>query len=83
MVLLAAIAAGAAVLTTAGYLISPDTVRHQVLSEVRAVTGLNPILRGQTTVTLFPSGSISFGDVVLGDAKKPALTIGTMICISL
>ena len=74
MVLLAAIAAGAAVLTTAGYLISPDTVRHQVLSEVRAVTGLNPILRGQTTVTLFPSGSISFGDVVLGDAKKPALT---------
>ena len=39
MVLLAAIAAGAAVLTTAGYLISPDTVRHQVLSEVRAVTG--------------------------------------------
>jgi AsmA protein len=74
MVLLAAIAAGAAVLTTAGYLISPDTVRRQVLSEVRAVTGLNPILRGQTTVTLFPSGSVSFGDVVLGDAKKPALT---------
>jgi AsmA protein len=74
MVLLAAIAAGAAVLTTAGYLISPDTVRRQVLSEVRSVTGLNPILRGQTTVTLFPSGSVSFGDVVLGDATKPALT---------
>jgi AsmA protein len=74
MVLLAAIAAGAGVLTTAGYLISPDTVRRQVLSEVRAVTGLNPILRGQTSVTLFPSGSVSFGDVVLGDAKKPALT---------
>jgi AsmA protein len=73
-VLLAVIAAGAAVLTTAGYLISPDTVRRQVLSEIRAVTGLNPILRGQTTVTLFPSGSVSFGDVVLGDAKKPALT---------
>ena len=74
MVLLAAIAVGAGVLTTAGYLISPDTVRRQVLSEIRAVTGLNPILRGQTTVTLFPSGSVSFGDVVLGDAKKPALT---------
>jgi AsmA protein len=72
--LLAVIAAGAGVLTTAGYLISPDTVRRQVLSEIRAVTGLNPILRGQTTVTLFPSGSVSFGDVVLGDAKKPALT---------
>jgi AsmA protein len=73
-VLLAVIAAGAGVLTTAGYLISPDTVRRQVLSEIRAVTGLNPILGGPTKVTLFPSGSVSFGDVVLGDAKKPALT---------
>jgi AsmA protein len=74
MALLAAIAVGAGVLTTAGYLISPDSVRRQVSSEVRAVTGLNPILRGQTSVTLFPSGSVSFGDVVLGDAKRPALT---------
>ncbi len=74
IVLLAVIAAGAGVLTTAGYLISPDTVRRQVLSEIRAVTGLNPILGGPTTVTLFPSGSVSFGDVVLGDPKKPALT---------
>jgi AsmA protein len=74
MALLAAIAVGAGVLTTAGYLISPDSVRRQVSSEVRAVTGLNPILRGQTSVTLFPSGSVSFGDVVLGDSKRPALT---------
>ncbi len=72
--LLAVIAAGAAVLTTAGYLISPDAVRSQVLREVSAVTGLNPVLRGDTTVTLFPSGSVSFGDVVLGDPKTPALT---------
>jgi AsmA protein len=74
MALLAAIAVGAGVLTTAGYLISPDSVRRQVSSEVRAVTGLHPILRGQTSVTLFPSGNVSFGDVVLGDAKRPALT---------
>ena len=40
IVLLAAIAVGAGVITTAGYLISPDTVRRQVSSEVRAVTGL-------------------------------------------
>jgi AsmA protein len=72
--LLAVIAAGAAVLTTAGYLISPDTVRSRVLRDVRAVTGLNPLLRGDTRVTLFPSGSVSFGDVVLGDPAKPALT---------
>jgi AsmA protein len=74
ILLLVVIAAAAGVLTTAGYLISPDTVRHQVLGEIRAVTGLHPILRGQATVTLFPTGSVSFGDVVLGDANTPALT---------
>jgi AsmA protein len=72
--LLAVIAVGAGVLTTAGYLISPDSVRAQVLVEIRAVTGLNPILGGHTKVTLFPSGSVSFGNVVLGDGKKRALT---------
>jgi AsmA protein len=66
-------AVGVGILTTAGYLISPDSVRRQVLSEIRAVTGLNPTLGGQTTVTLFPSGSVSFGNVVLGDGQKPAL----------
>jgi AsmA protein len=72
--LLAVIAVGAGVLTTAGYLISPETVRAKVLGQIRAVTGLNPVLGGRTSVTLFPSGSVSFGDVILGDAKKPALT---------
>jgi AsmA protein len=73
-VLLAVIAAAAGVLTAAGYLISADVVRQQAMSEIRAVTGLNPILRGEATVSLFPSGSVSFADVVLGDAKRPALT---------
>ena len=72
--LLAAIAVGTGVLVAAGYLMSADAVRRQVLSEIRAVTGLNPILRGEATVSLFPSGSVSFADVVLGDAKRPALT---------
>jgi AsmA protein len=72
--LLAVVAVGAGVLTAAGYLISPESVRQQVLGEVRAVTGLNPTLGGKTTVTLFPIGSVSFGDVKLGDAQKPALT---------
>jgi len=44
------------------------------LTEIRTVTGLNPILRGEATVSLFPTGSVSFADVVLGDAKRPALT---------
>ncbi len=74
LALLAALAVGTGVLVAAGYLISADAVRRQVLSEIRAVTGLNPILRGGANVSLFPFGSVSFADVVLGDAKRPALT---------
>ncbi len=66
--------AGAGLLTAAGYFISADAVRVQAMSEIRAVTGLEPILRGPTTVTLFPSGRVSFDDVVLGDPGRPALT---------
>lgn len=72
--LLAVIAVATGVLTTAGYLISPDAVRTEVLDGIRSATGLDPILRGKATVSLFPKGSVSFADVVLGDADRPALT---------
>lgn len=72
--LLAVVAVAFGVLTTAGYLISADTVRQRVAAEIRAVTGLDPILRGAVSVTLFPTGSVSFADVMLGDASRPALT---------
>ena len=73
-VLLALLLAGIGVHTAASVLISADTVRQEAISEIRAVTGLTPILRGETTVSLFPSGKVSFADVVLGDEKHPALT---------
>jgi AsmA protein len=68
------VAAAAGVLTTAGYLISPDAVRAEVLSGIRSATGLDPVLRGKASVSLFPNGSVSFADVVLGDETRPALT---------
>jgi AsmA protein len=74
LVLLAVIVAGAGALVGASYLIPPDAVRARVLSEIGAVTGLNPTLRGETTVRLFPTGSVSFGDVVLGEGGEPALS---------
>jgi AsmA protein len=74
IVLLALIAAAAGILTTAGYLISPDTVRSEVLAGIRSATGLDPIMRGKATVSLFPNGSVSFADVALGDVDRPALT---------
>src|SRR4029078_1823558 len=66
-------AGGLLVLTTAGYLISADAVRQQVLGEIRAVTGLEPVLRGNASGSPFPTGNVTFDDVILGDAKQPAL----------
>jgi AsmA protein len=72
-VLAAALATGVGVLVAASFFISADQVRDQAMSEIRAVTGLNPVLRGAARVALFPSGKVSFDDVVLGDGKRPAL----------
>ena len=72
--LLAVVAAGGALLAAGSVLLSADTVRQQALSEIRSVTGLDPILRGPAEVSLFPNGSVSFADVMLGDEKNPALT---------
>jgi AsmA protein len=72
--LLVLVAAGAGVLLAASSLNSSDSVRRQALNEIRSVTGLDPTLRGPVTVSLFPSGSVSFEDVMLGSAKRPALT---------
>ena len=74
LALLAAVAAGGALLVAGHVLLSAETVRHEALNEIRSVTGLDPILRGPTEVSLFPSGSVTFDDVALGDAKNPALT---------
>ena len=73
-VLLAVFAAGVAVFIVANTLISSDTVRRQAMRQIRTATGLNPTLRGEATVSLFPSGRVTFVDVVLGDGKRPALT---------
>jgi AsmA protein len=53
-----------------------DAVREAVKAEIRAVTGLDPVLRGGTSVSLFPTGKVSFDDVSLGDNRTgaPALT---------
>ncbi len=54
------------------FLVPADQVRDAVKAEIRAVTGLDPILRGTTMVSLFPSGSVSFSDVALGDPAAGA-----------
>src|SRR4051812_21716919 len=73
---LAAIAvAGIATLAAIPLFVRADAVRDAVNAEIRFVTGLAPVLRGDVSVSLFPTGSVSFSDVVLsGDPSgHPAL----------
>jgi len=77
----ALVAAGFLALAAMSLLISPDTVREAVKAEIRAVTGLEPVLKGETSVSLFPTGMVSFEDVSLGNqsSEKPALTASRLI----
>src|SRR5215469_5514248 len=75
------IAVGAAVLSGASFLVSADGAREAVKAQIRAVTGLDPVLRGPVDVSLFPSGTVSLGDVVLGEegGKAPPLAADRLI----
>ena len=42
-------------------------MREAAKAEIRNVTGLDLALRGDVAVSLFPTGSISFADVALGE----------------
>jgi len=54
------------------FLMTAETVRDAVKAEIRAVTGLDPVLRGGTSVSLFPTGTVRFDDVSLGDSRTGA-----------
>jgi AsmA protein len=64
---LAVVAVGALALMPT--LMPADKVSDAVRAEIRAATGLDPVLRGSPSVSLFPSGSVSFADVALGNAQ--------------
>jgi len=72
----ALLVAGVAALFAASAVIPADTVRATVIAEIRSVTGLEPVVRGDVSVSLFPSATVSFTDVVLGEDRdgKAALT---------
>jgi AsmA protein len=57
------------------FLIPAAAVRDAVAKQIQAVTGLDPILRGDVSVSLFPSGTASFHNVLLGDDRtgEPAV----------
>jgi AsmA protein len=68
-------AAAFATLIGLSFLIPAATVREAVKKEIHDVTGLDPIFRGDVSVSLFPHASVSFHDVLFGngDGAQPAL----------
>ena len=73
----AVIAAVVLSLVALSFLIPATTVRDAVAKEIRAVTGLDPVLRGDMSVSLFPSGTVTFHNVVLGEDHRgdPGLVV--------
>jgi AsmA protein len=56
-------------------LISADSIKDEVTAQIRAITGLDPVLSGRANVSLFPTGSATFNDVSLATLSSgtPAL----------
>ncbi len=77
----AVIAAGLAAFAVASLLVSADGARDAVKAQIRAVTGLDPVLRGPVTLSIFPTGVVTFSDVVLGDegGQSPPLAAERLI----
>jgi AsmA protein len=67
-------------LVVLSFLIPTAAVRDAIAKEIHAVTGLDPVLRGEISVSLFPSGIASFHDVLLGDDRtnEPAVVAQEM-----
>ncbi len=69
-----------AMLVALAFVIPAAAVRDAVSKEIHAVTGLDPVLRGHVSVSLFPSGTVNFHDVLLGDDRtgEPAVVADEM-----
>jgi AsmA protein len=73
---IAGVLAAAALVVIAGPLFIPrEAVLAAIKGEIRAATGLDLTVRGHASVSLFPWGNVSLGDVVLAGAadNEPAL----------
>ena len=71
----AVVAAGTSVIVAATRMIPVDSVRDAVVSEIRAVTGLDPLLRGPISVSMFPVPIVEFSDVALGASNAGEATL--------
>jgi AsmA protein len=63
-------------LTVLSFFVSAESAREAVKAEIRAVAGLEPVVRGPASVSFFPFGTVSLDDVTVGEdgAGNKALT---------
>jgi AsmA protein len=75
------IAAAFVTLVALSFLMPAAAVRDAVDREIHAVTGLEPVLRGSISISLFPSGTVIFHNVLLGNDPngQPAVVADELI----
>jgi AsmA protein len=66
----AMVAAAFVTLVALSFLIPAASVRDAVKSEIHAVTGLDPLLGNDISLSLFPSGTVRFRNVLFGDGQS-------------
>ena len=67
-------------LIASSWLLNRDALRKAVEAQIRAVTGLDLVVKGGTDISVFPGSYVSFHDVGLrgGAAADPALTVDVL-----
>lgn len=70
---------GLGAIGVSSFLISTEAARDAVAAQIRAATGLEPSIKGEVSVSIFPPDTVSFRDVVLRDDRgNPVLTAATL-----
>jgi AsmA protein len=67
-------------LIASSWLLNRDALRQAVEAQIRAVTGLDLVIKGSTDISVFPASYVSFHDVGLrgGASADPALTVDVL-----
>ena len=67
-------------LVASTWLLNRDALRQAVEAQIRAVTGLDLVVKGSTDISVFPGSYVSFHDVGLrgGATSDPALSVDVL-----
>src|SRR5579871_1711662 len=80
MPIAAFLGAALVVMIASSWLLNREALRQAVEAQIRAVTGLDLVVKGATDISVFPGSYVSFHDVGLkgGGATDPALTVDVL-----